>query len=43
VLILCILSSFSLGDYLCVIGVPDLRGGNGAGVVNWGQATESQA
>jgi hypothetical protein len=42
VLILCILSRFSLGDYLCVIGVPDLRGGHGAAVVNWGRTTESR-
>jgi hypothetical protein len=27
---------FFLGDYLCVIGMPDLRWGHGAVVVNWG-------
>jgi hypothetical protein len=42
VLVLRILSCFSLRDYLCVVGVPDLRGGHGAAVVNWGRATESR-
>jgi hypothetical protein len=42
VLILCVLSCFSLGDYLCVIGVPDLRGSHGAAVVNWRRSTESR-
>jgi hypothetical protein len=42
VLILCILSCFSLGDYLRVTGMPDLRGDHGAAVVNWGRATESR-
>jgi hypothetical protein len=42
VLIWCTLSCFYLGDYLCVIGVPDLRGGRGAAVVKWGRATEGR-
>jgi hypothetical protein len=39
---LCLLSRFYSGDYLCVIGVPDFRGGHWAAVVNWERATESR-
>jgi hypothetical protein len=36
------LKTAALGDYLRVIGVPNLRGGHGAAVLNSGRATDSR-